>query len=658
MNSFMSNSNLILASDVVRFALTYVVLFVIPGYALATLARPRSLRIERVALSIPCAYSLVALSGLASIFLHLPFVLAIYAIFALPVTVVWAYAWWRQRREHVVDVAKRWWLAPAAVAVVQVAIIAIVYAHYVFPVGVDVVVHVIWTNAIVNAHIYPITLMSSHIGSDDASFYPPTFHALVALLLSVAPMTTYRAVFLSVVSVVVFFPFALFTYVRVVTGSNRLSTWAVLASLSFEALPLFALAQGLYPVTVALLFMPTLAIVLRYALGDHSYRSVALAAILGVGLLYTHPTEFVAAALPMLAIGPAIVRSVRSWLHTGIACLILVGVWLVAALPARSAMHQAIAYAVQDPSVTAQGIAQQAHIDLTQIIIGYLQWVYGRNVSYVLFFMVLIGITQCFIKRRFLGLVGPLAIGFIVFVDVNSYDLLRHIHLLSFHWTWPDRLIPAHYWLVLPVAAVGIDVVLKGLNRLRSVRSLSTIALIASPVLLLGVILPLSVTIGRLTTYSAARNETAPADIGSLTWLVRHSSLPSSVLNDGDITHSTILDGATDAGLWLSALGGPQPVFFRSQDGIGPLDDRLFLLQHIGDNPLPNRAQQFIDRYHVQYVFYGAYIAPLARRHLHLARLLHDQRLHLIYSSTPTCSVGENVSSSICPASGSYVFAL
>jgi hypothetical protein len=50
--------------DVTRFALAYVALAIVPGYALATLLRPRAPRGERLAFAIPCAYTLVALNAL------------------------------------------------------------------------------------------------------------------------------------------------------------------------------------------------------------------------------------------------------------------------------------------------------------------------------------------------------------------------------------------------------------------------------------------------------------------------------------------------------------------------------------------------------------------------------------------------------------------
>src|SRR5437868_7649918 len=87
----MANAGLMAFPDVARFALAYVALAIVPGYALATLLRPRAPRGERFAFAIPCAYTLVALSGLATALLHLPFGLPAYAVAALPITLAGTY---------------------------------------------------------------------------------------------------------------------------------------------------------------------------------------------------------------------------------------------------------------------------------------------------------------------------------------------------------------------------------------------------------------------------------------------------------------------------------------------------------------------------------------------------------------------------------------
>src|SRR5437763_17194992 len=91
----MATAGLMAFPDVARFALAYVALAIAPGYALATLLRPRAPRGERLAFAIPCAYALVALSGLAPARLHLPYGLPAYAAPALPVMLAGASAGWR-----------------------------------------------------------------------------------------------------------------------------------------------------------------------------------------------------------------------------------------------------------------------------------------------------------------------------------------------------------------------------------------------------------------------------------------------------------------------------------------------------------------------------------------------------------------------------------
>src|SRR5438105_15776487 len=130
MGSFAAGTSLIEPGDMVRFAVVYLALAMAPGYALAVLARPRSGRMERVALAIPCAYSLVAVSGLATALLHLPYGLPAYAALALPITLAGAWVTW-QRPAGPGAARERWWLVPLGVAVVQGGLMAVINAGYV-----------------------------------------------------------------------------------------------------------------------------------------------------------------------------------------------------------------------------------------------------------------------------------------------------------------------------------------------------------------------------------------------------------------------------------------------------------------------------------------------------------------------------------------------
>jgi len=98
MGGLAASGSLITPIDLVRFTLAYLAIALVPGYAMAALARPRSDWIERVALAIPCAYALVAVTGLATALLQLPFGLPTYAALALPITVAGGYTAWRRNR--------------------------------------------------------------------------------------------------------------------------------------------------------------------------------------------------------------------------------------------------------------------------------------------------------------------------------------------------------------------------------------------------------------------------------------------------------------------------------------------------------------------------------------------------------------------------------
>src|SRR5919201_6820678 len=122
----MANASLVSPVDLARFTLAYVAIAGIPGYAAAVLARPRADWIERAALAIPCACSLVALSGLATALLGLPFGLPAYGALALPIALAVGYTAWRKpatgwesrlRGGHWTPTAVGWQQTPSAVGI-------------------------------------------------------------------------------------------------------------------------------------------------------------------------------------------------------------------------------------------------------------------------------------------------------------------------------------------------------------------------------------------------------------------------------------------------------------------------------------------------------------------------------------------------------------
>jgi len=651
----LTNTSLLAPLDVIRFALVYLILVVVPGYALAALTRPHAPRSERAALAIPCGYAIVALSGLCTALTRLPFTLVAYAAIALPITLAWGYVTFK-RGNNPKEEQGRWWIIPVGVSVVQVGIIELVYAHATMPSGSDTVSHVMWIDRIARAHVFPIALLSARLGTGDGGFYPPVFHALAALILSVAPMATYHAAFYNVVATIAPLPLALFCYVRVATGSARTGAFAAVASLAFEALPFFVLPQGLYTFTASLLIVPALALALYHALGHGERRAVVLAVVLGVGLFYTHPTEFVTVALLALAIVPAVLHDRRAWTRACGYGVIIAAAWALAAAPALAAVHTTMVSGAGSEIKATGDFSAPPRIDLGAVVDSYVQWVYGHNLSYVLLIAVAGGSLYCLIRRRARGLVAVQILVAALFIDANSYNVLQRFYTLSFPWALWERLAVTHYWLALPLAGIGIDAAVSWIGARLARLDRPFIAIAAAPIVLVGLLLPLDAAGRRASAYAHARDVVTAPDVGALAWLRAHAA-NALVVNDGDTHDAASFDTPIDAGLWMPALGVAQPLFWRSGGGPGPLDDRFYLLDHIADDPLPPRATAYVGQYHPRYVFYGARVRPGATRHLNLARLLGDPLLRLVYSSSPACHAPAVENARPCPTGQSYIFA-
>jgi len=666
----MDGTGLIAPLELIRFAAAYLLLAILPGYALATLARPRAPRIERLAFALPCALSVVALYGLTTALLRLPFTTAGYAIIVAAISAGGvAHAYKRRRRRgsegaSAPGARDHWWLAAAGVALLDGLVALLIHAGAVVPSAVDVLSHVVWADGIARSHAFSVALLSAHPGARDGAFYPPAFHAMAALLMGASGVAAYRAVFYSAVLAVPLLPIALFAYVRATLGSARLAalaSLASLASLAFEPLPFFALAQGLYPFVVSCLFIPALVLALSDGLGRGDVRSAGLAALLGIGLFYTHPTEFVTAGLLLFALTPTWPHGCRAWLRAGRYGAVVTTAWGAAALPALAAVRRTMVGGAQAEIQARHDFAAAPHTGAGAVLDSYVYGVYGRNLSYPLCALALAGIVWLLVRRRHPGLVAVQLALVAVFLDASSLNLLRPLYVLSFPWALGERLAPTHYWVTPVLAALGLDAALRALRHRRWSRDRALVALLAAPCAILGLLLPLDVAARHSIAYNTARTVVAPADLGTLAWLRRHGSPDALVVDDADPTRPAIFDVPIDAGRWMPALGAGSPLFAQGGAGPGPLDERLYLARHIADRPLPPRAARDIARYRVRYVFYGAAVPPGATRLLSLARLLADPRLSLAYTSAPTCrtaSATRGVRRMACPRGQSYLFAL
>ncbi len=269
--------------------------------------------------------------------------------------------------------------------------------------------------------------------------------------------------------------------------------------------------------------------------------------------------------------------------------------------------------------------------------------------------MVAVGIIRCVIKRQWLGLVIAQVAILFVFVDANTYNLLGRFYALSFPWALWYRLIDTSYWTLLPLAAIGLEGMGSSLVVLQRMRGRFYVALVSLLVLVFGLGVPLYVSASVLTAYNRASRVVAPADLGSIAWLARHAP-QSVVVNEEDAVDQDNVP--IDAGLWMPDLGGPQPTFWTSNAGPGPLADRAYVLRTIAQDPLPRRTMTYIRRYHVQYVFYSAGMRLGSReRRLNLQHLLHDPLLKMAYVSIPSCTAEASWSTRACNTA-SYVFRL
>ncbi len=646
----MGDTSLVGWGNGLHVAVALLVLILVPGYCLAGLARPRTGRLDHLALALPCAGSLVVVVGLCCMTLHLPFSLLAYCPPAALFVILYVAREARAGRLSCLWTrpASLLWLVAPAVALVNVVVVVLTYASSVIPDASDTVSHTVWTDYIAQSHNFTFRLLSTPPGH--GAFYPPGFHALSALIVDATGMPAYHVIVYIALACAVTTPFVLQAYLRASLGeSSRLIALAVALSLAFDPWPIYTVATGLYPFSLSYVYIGALVVVLIDGVGRGARASFALAVLLGIGLFYTHPTEFVTVALLGAAAILPLLHGREVWLRA-VARSVVVGlVWIVAGLPALSAIRTTIVAGALVEIQARHNFTPPQHIYWGSAVGTYLFQIYGRNLSYFPFVVVVVGLGWCVARRRHLGLVAVQAIMALVFLDVLSLNVLKPFYALSFPWALPERLAPLHYWVEPILAALGLRAVMRELQSLRLSFNHTIVLFLALFYLVFGGVLPLFVTALRAMAATTTYHAFGSGDVDALIWLKQHAH-GKVVLNDEDnVTRPGLFDLTIDAGRWMPILVGVRPLFGPGGSGPGPLDTRITLLKMIGGPSLSPTARQALKRDNVGYVYYGAVVLSWAHRHLNLQHLLHAPYLRRVYPSASSCLL-------TCPASAAVIF--
>jgi len=633
-------------------AVALLVLILAPGYCLAGLARPRTGRLDHLALALPCAGSLVVVVGLCCMTLHLPFSLLAYCPPAALFVILYVAREARAGRLSCLWTrpASLLWLVAPAVAIVEGVVVVMAYASNTIPDAFDVLSHAVWTDYIAQSHNFTFRLLSTPPGH--GAFYPPGFHALCALIVDVTGVAAYRVIVYVALTCAVMLPFVLLAYLRATLGKKpRVVALAVALSLAFEPLPIYTVASGLYPFTLSYVYVGALVLLMIDAVGKGERASLALAVLLGIGLFYTHPTEFVSVAL--LAT-PAVLSSLGTkdaWIRSGARAIVLGLAWIVVGAPALVAIRTTIVAGAFAEIQTRHHFTAPPRIDIGTVVGQYLYQIYGRNLSYLLFGAVVVGVGWCVWRRRHIGLVVVQAMMALVFLDVLSFNILKPFYAISFPWALPERLGPLHYWVVPVLAALGVRAALRGSQRLGLSLNRPRILFLGLSFGIFGAVFPLSVATLRVTAMTAARHTFGAGDLGALAWLHEHD-YGQIVLNDEDtVSRPGLFDGTIDAGRWMPALAGVTPWFGPDSGSSPTLNAHIKLLKMVGGLTLSQVARDALQKANIGYVYYGADVPPWSHRHLNLERLFHASYARPVYESAPGCP-------SHCPAGVAVVFAL
>jgi hypothetical protein len=468
-----------------------------------------------------------------------------------------------------------------------------------------------------------------------ASFYPLGAHASAAVAVRVAGADVGRVLLaFDVVFAAVVLPLGMFVLARTLARDAPLV--AGFTALVVPALVLFpygSIGYGDVPLVMGMALVPITVVVAMRALtmDDDGRRGALVESVIAGGLLLFTAIVVHTSQVPLILVLVGLLVLERAWRARSVqmlrTCLMRgLGVGLVVVVLFAPTLR-----------LLVTGVSERSSIFLTTHLsvrgalerILTLQIPQAPTPQTLLAVLAFVGVAVWVWNRRPAWVIGyALVLGLTLLVWVSNGSLSKALGL-----PWylsAARLCFNEAFFVPFFAGVALAFIADRFSRLGKANALKLLA-VAS----VFVALVFSATVGyhghRASTRLLRRSFKVDARVtheseAAFAWLREHSSRRDVVVNDVN----------ADGSLWMYALDGLHPLFavgpiFSDRAAVADWNDRKYLVEHINQLGIDRHADELVQRYHAQWVYFDEQLFSLFHHTMHLDALMQNGRLHLAF---------------------------
>lgn len=544
--------------------------FILPGWLLlSALAWPAS-RPERLLATGPASLAIVAVLGALLGTVNHGVSTAHVVVLDL---ILAGLAWWCQGLRSGDERLPRSLLVLGALpGVVLLALVVLAMGGLVAPTSQDSLVHAQLIRWFLDGQPAPPYLVD-HLAAVRTPETRFGWHVSAALLVRNTDIDAARAISLATWPVIAMLPGSLMLLARRAGLPWRTAWLAGVAAIGVGIVPFRVLALGQSPLLAGgYALAPVAAVAVIDALRRRTTGPCLAATFLTAGLVYVHPSDLPTLVLLITVLSPVALRGARrpvapDLLRWGGAAALFV----VLALPWTRYRTQALSSPVlgdsRSTAIQAEDFLAQRHFD------GFISDVAGTLTTTVhdltLPLLAAVALVLAWRQRptRLFAALGVILLA--LQLDAWGWQVPQHALTAVFPWSSPERLLYLDWYVLAPLAAIGVEVIVVRLTG--QLRRPVSIPVVAAAVCTLAV-LPVATVAPHLIS-DTQRNGLWLSDANrqALTSLDR-------VIPDGDLV---LTDGTSDTGAWIPVLTHRDTLLHKDWDLNSAADSVRIALQSL-----------------------------------------------------------------------------
>jgi hypothetical protein len=468
-----------------------------------------------------------------------------------------------------------------------------------------------------------------------ASFYPLAMHASAAMAVRLTGADVGRVLLVfDVLFASVVLPIGMFVLARAFAPRAHLvAGFTSVATASLVLFPYASIGYGDVPLVVGMALVPITVLVVTKALtvDDYGDTRLRVSAMIAASLVLFTALAVHSSQVPLIVLLVGLLVLERAWRKRS-------GQVLSRAL-SRALVAGAIALALFAPAVArlASGVSERSSVSLTRHLtlgraLGKLVTLQPPQASIrqtLLALLALAGAAIWLLRRRPAWVFAyALVLGATLLVWTSHGAVSR---LVGLPWYRSSvRLNFNQAFFVSFFAGVALASTVDSFVRLRKAKS-SAALLIASLTALVVFAAAIGYNGSRTSVRLLRRSfsvdaRVTPASLAAFRWLHDRAGDDDVIINDVN----------ADGSLWMYAFQSLRPLFaiepvFSDRAAVNDWNDRIYLLDHIGELGGNARADDLVRKYHARWVYFDESVFTLFHHRLHLDALMRNKNLQLAF---------------------------